>query len=80
MTRTGNPPAPRQDGQDGQRDRAARELEDALYYLREGCRPCAQRHLTLARRFGATERQIAAVQLAGSSLPGPPPHTDSSNR
>ena len=77
MTLTGNPLAPREDGQG---DRAARELEDALYYLREGCQPCAQRHLTLARRFGATERQIAAVKQAGSSLPGPPPHTDSSNR
>ena len=56
-----------------QRDLAARELDDALYYLREGCQPCAQRQLTLARRFGATERQIAAVKLAGSCCPGRPP-------
>jgi Carboxymuconolactone decarboxylase family len=47
--------------------RAERELDDALYYLHEGCQPCAQRHLDLARRFGATEEQIAAVIQAGSS-------------
>jgi exonuclease VII small subunit len=50
-------------------ERVDRELDDALYYLREGCKPCAQRHLDLARRFGATEEQIAAVARAGSNLP-----------
>jgi hypothetical protein len=50
----------------GQASRAERELDDALYYLHEGCKPCAQRHLDLARRFGATEEQIAAVIQAGS--------------
>ena len=48
-------------------NRAERELDDALYYLHEGCQPCAERHFDLARRFGATEEQIAAVIRAGSS-------------
>jgi len=48
-------------------NRAERELDDALYYLHEGCQPCAERHFDLARRFGATEEQIAAVIQAGSS-------------
>ena len=47
-------------------NRAERELDDALYYLHEGCQPCAQRHLDLARRFGATEEQIAVVIQTGS--------------
>ena len=51
----------------GHTSRAERELDDARYYLHEGCEPCAQRHLDLARRFGATEEQIAAVIQAGSS-------------
>ena len=50
----------------GQASRAERELDDALYYLHEGCKPCAQRHLDLARRFGATEEQIAAAIQADS--------------
>ena len=51
--------------------RAERELDDALYYLREGCKSCAERHFDLARSFGATEEQIAAVMQAGSSLSNP---------
>jgi hypothetical protein len=51
----------------GHASRAERELDDALYYLREGCKPCAQRHLDLARTLGATEEQIAAVIQAGST-------------
>ena len=51
----------------GGANRAERELDDALYYLREGCKPCAERHFDLARSFGATEEQIAAVIQAGSS-------------
>jgi AhpD family alkylhydroperoxidase len=51
----------------GHVSRAERELDDALYYLHEGCKPCVQRHLDLARRFGATEEQIAAVIQADSS-------------
>ena len=56
----------RQTGSGGA-DRAERELDDALYYLHEGCKPCAERHFDLARSFGATEEQIAAVIQAGSS-------------
>ena len=48
-------------------NRAERELDDALYYLHEGCKPCAERHFDRARSFGATEEQIAAVIRAGSS-------------
>ena len=51
----------------GHASRVERELDDAQYYLHEGCKPCAQRHFDLARKFGATEEQIAAVVQAGSS-------------
>jgi Carboxymuconolactone decarboxylase family len=66
--RTGKPPAPGGRSRPGPRDqdRAERELDDALYYLREGCEPCAERHFSLARRFGATDEQIARVRLAGA--------------
>jgi Carboxymuconolactone decarboxylase family len=48
-------------------DQAARELDDALYYLRRGCRPCAQRHLDLALRHGATQEQVdALLAVAGT--------------
>jgi alkylhydroperoxidase family enzyme len=43
---------------------AASELDDALYYLRHDCEPCAQRHFDRARAHGATEDQIAAVLAA----------------
>jgi AhpD family alkylhydroperoxidase len=59
-------PADALDGSGGA-NRAERELDDALYYLHEGCEPCAERHFDLARRFGATEEQIAAVIQAGSA-------------
>jgi hypothetical protein len=42
----------------------ASELDDALYYLRRDCAPCAERHFERARRAGATEAQIAAVRAA----------------
>jgi Carboxymuconolactone decarboxylase family len=42
----------------------AGELDDALYYLRRGCVPCAERHLDLARRHGATAQQVDAVVAA----------------
>ncbi|GEM_PF-4854449 len=45
---------------------AARELDDARYYLRHGCPPCAERHFGLARRHGATEEEIAAVRAAAA--------------
>jgi len=69
--RTSKPPASGGRSRPGQRDqdRAERELDDALYYLREGCEPCAERHLSLARRFGATDEQIAGARLAGAAPP-----------
>ncbi len=42
-------------------DLAASDLDDALYYLRRDCEPCAQRCFDKARAHGATEAQIAAV-------------------
>lgn len=45
-------------------DLAASELDDALYYLRHDCEPCAQRYFDKARAHGATEAQIAAVLAA----------------
>jgi Carboxymuconolactone decarboxylase family len=39
-----------------------RELDDALYYLRHDCVPCADRHFDLARRRGATEEMITQVR------------------
>lgn len=44
---------------DGQAEIA---LDDALYYLRRGCEPCAERQFDRARRYGATEDQIEAVR------------------
>jgi AhpD family alkylhydroperoxidase len=52
--------------------RAASELDDARYYLRRGCGPCADRHLDLAIRHGATQEQVDAVRaLAGEAAPAP---------
>lgn len=45
-------------------DLAASDLDDALYYLRHDCEPCAQRCFDKARAHGATEAQIAAVLAA----------------
>jgi hypothetical protein len=42
-------------------------LDDALYYLRHGCEPCAERQFDRARRHGATEDQIEAVRGAARS-------------
>ncbi len=47
--------------------RAASALDDALYYLRQDCEPCAQRYFDRARAHGATEAQIAAVLAAAAS-------------
>jgi hypothetical protein len=47
--------------------RVARALDDALYYLRQDCEPCAQRYFDRARAHGATEAQIAAVLAAAAS-------------
>ncbi len=41
--------------------RLASELDDALYYLRRNCLPCAERHFDRARRYGATAQQVDAV-------------------
>jgi alkylhydroperoxidase family enzyme len=52
--------------------RIASELDDALYYLRRGCEPCAERHFDLARRHGASDEQIKAVRaVAGQAAAGP---------
>jgi hypothetical protein len=48
----------------GAADLAASDLDDALYYLRHDCEPCAQRCFDKARAHGATEAQIAAVLAA----------------
>jgi hypothetical protein len=42
--------------------RIASELDDALYYLRRGCLPCAERHFDLARGHGASDEQVKAVR------------------
>jgi hypothetical protein len=51
-----------------------RELDDALYYLRTDCVPCAERHFEKARLIGATEEAVAAVwakHAADPKAPGP---------
>jgi hypothetical protein len=56
-------------GKADQADRAVQELDDALYYLRHDCEPCAERHFQLALRHGATVDQVAATrQLAASGV------------
>jgi hypothetical protein len=52
----------------GAAGRAASALDDALYYLRHDCEPCAQRYFDRARAHGATQAQIAAV-LAAAARP-----------
>ncbi len=47
---------------------AGRELDDALYYLRHDCEPCAQRHFELARQHGASDADIAAIRARASEL------------
>ena len=46
-----------------------RILDDALYYLRTDCLPCAERQFDKARLIGASEEAIAAVR-AQSLSPG----------
>jgi hypothetical protein len=46
---------------------AGSELDDALYYLRHDCEPCAERHFALARRLGATDEMIARIRDLASS-------------
>ena len=48
---------------------AERELDDALYYLRHECVPCAERHFELARQHGASDADIAAIRAQASELP-----------
>jgi hypothetical protein len=57
----GPPPGPPAGGAAA---RIASELDDALYYLRRGCLPCAERHFDLARRHGASDEQVDAVRAA----------------
>jgi hypothetical protein len=46
--------------------RFAHDLEDALYYLRRGCVPCAERYFDRARRHGASQADIEAARLRAS--------------
>ena len=46
----------------GSKRTIAGELDDALYYLRHDCVPCAERHFDFARGLGATEEAIVAVR------------------
>jgi hypothetical protein len=48
------------------RDLLEKELEDAAYYLRRNCAPCAERHFQLARRLGATAGEIAVARSRGA--------------
>jgi len=50
--------------------RAEIALDDALYYLRRGCEPCAERQFAKARRHGATEAQIEAVRESARASDG----------
>lgn len=45
---------------------AASALDDALYHLRRGCEPCAERYFDRARRYGATTEQVEAVRSAAA--------------
>ncbi len=56
----------------GGASRAGQELDDALYYLREGCEPCAQRHFDLALRYGATQQQVETVRAAARTAAAEP--------
>jgi hypothetical protein len=47
------------------------ELDDARYYLRHDCAPCAERHFELARTLGATEEMI--TQIRAQAILEPPP-------
>jgi hypothetical protein len=50
--------------------RAEAALDDALYYLRRGCEPCAERQFDKARRHGASEAQIEAVRESARASNG----------
>lgn len=54
----------------GPRRSAEQELDDALYYLRTNCEPCAERHFDKARLLGATEAAIAAIRAAAAGRDG----------
>ncbi|MGO8956731.1 MAG: hypothetical protein ACLQFR_05075 [Streptosporangiaceae bacterium] len=45
-----------------------RELDDALYYLRHDCVPCAERHFELARQHGASDADVEAIRAQASEL------------
>ncbi len=47
---------------------AERELDDALYYLRHDCVPCAERHFELARKHGASDADVEAIRTQASEL------------
>lgn len=48
-------------------------LDDALYYLRSDCVPCAERHFQKARLSGASEESIAAVWARSADPVAPLP-------
>lgn len=63
------PPGGHMTGQQTSPGRAGKYLDDALYYLRHGCEPCADRYFDRARRHGATEAQVEAVRAAAAEAP-----------
>ncbi|MGA2529305.1 MAG: carboxymuconolactone decarboxylase family protein [Acidimicrobiales bacterium] len=59
-------PAPSEGG----RPEVESHLDYAVYYLRHGCEPCAERHFDRARRNGASEEQIEAARTLGRETQG----------
>jgi len=51
---------------------AQQALDDALYYLRTDCLPCAERHFDKARLAGASEDAITAVRARHAADPSAP--------
>ena len=47
------------------RDRYEHDLDDAIYYLKHDCVPCAERHFDRARRHGASDEQIEGAPRGG---------------
>ena len=54
--------------------RIEQALDDALYYLRTDCLPCAERQFEKARLMGASEEAIAAVRARHSAADAAEPH------
>ena len=51
----------------GGASRYERDLDDAIYYLRHDCLPCAERHFDRARRHGASEAEVETARARGLS-------------